>query len=339
MVPTETAAQALRAALGAAVATSLAPPTFTAETAAQALYASLTYEQRKEICFDWNHARPGVGLLRTFIANHWQITRPCIRSNFFTTQQQLLIHDIFKSLVAPEWYPRFLRQLRDDTKGHPWGANQSIAFFGTPGSGRFQLIFTGRHLTLRADADAEMRMAFGGPIFYAHAASGYREKPYHPGNVFWVQAEHASRVYQMLDGKQRQAALEPRLPPECAISFRGPSGQFPGIPVAELANDQKGELQRVLAILVEPFRAEDRRRVLECLQRQGGLERCSLAFYQEGQMSGPHWDNWRLEGPAFVWYFRGTPHVHVWVNVAKDSQVTIFPRSGTFIHRQHDPLL
>ena len=30
------------------------------------------------------------------------------------------------------------------------------------------------------------------------------------------------------------------------------------------------------------------------------------------------WDNWRLEGPAFVWYFRGAPHVHVWVNVADD---------------------
>ena len=28
------------------------------------------------------------------------------------------------------------------------------------------------------------------------------------------------------------------------------------------------------------------------------------------------WDNWRLEGPSFVWHFRGSPHVHVWVNVA-----------------------
>ena len=33
------------------------------------------------------------------------------------------------------------------------------------------------------------------------------------------------------------------------------------------------------------------------------------------------WDNWRLEGPAFVWYFRGDPHVHVWVNVADDPSV------------------
>ena len=35
------------------------------------------------------------------------------------------------------------------------------------------------------------------------------------------------------------------------------------------------------------------------------------------------WDNWRLEGPSFVWYFRGMPHVHVWVNVADDPSVEL----------------
>ena len=45
----------------------------------------------------------------------------------------------------------------------------------------------------------------------------------------------------------------------------------------------------------------------------------SLAFYKEGDIGDDgEWDNWRLEGPSFVWYFRGKPHVHVWVNVADD---------------------
>jgi len=35
------------------------------------------------------------------------------------------------------------------------------------------------------------------------------------------------------------------------------------------------------------------------------------------------WDNWRLEGPSFVWYYRGAPHVHVWVNVADDPSVKL----------------
>ena len=37
-------------------------------------------------------------------------------------------------------------------------------------------------------------------------------------------------------------------------------------------------------------------------------------------------DNWRLEGPAFVWYFRGNPHVHVWVHVADDPSVKVNSR-------------
>ena len=35
------------------------------------------------------------------------------------------------------------------------------------------------------------------------------------------------------------------------------------------------------------------------------------------------WDNWRLEGPAFVWHFRGAPHVHCWVNVADNPEVEL----------------
>jgi len=41
---------------------------------------------------------------------------------------------------------------------------------------------------------------------------------------------------------------------------------------------------------------------------QRGLPKCRLAFYEEHQLSKEgQWDNWRLEGPSFVWFFRGTP--------------------------------
>ena len=53
------------------------------------------------------------------------------------------------------------------------------------------------------------------------------------------------------------------------------------------------------------------------LKRQGGLDRCFLKFYRHDDLGDDGvWDNWRLEGPAFVWHYRGAPHVHVWVNVA-----------------------
>ena len=101
----------------------------------------------------------------------------------------------------------------------------------------------------------------------------------------------------------------------------------PGIPVTELSADQKEGLQKVLMSLVEPYRPEDRDEVLACLKAQGGLEACSLAFYQDGDIGDDgEWDNWRLEGPSFVWYFRGHPHVHIWINVADDPAVKLNAR-------------
>jgi hypothetical protein len=294
----------------------------TAETAVKALYDTLTDEQKKVVCFDWDYVDTGRGLLRTRVSNNWQITKPHIRGNFYTKEQQILIHDIFRGIVNPEWYARFLKQLRDDTGGKPWGAEQSLAIFGQPGGDKFEFVMTGRHMTIRADGNSESHVAFGGPIFYGHAASDFNEKPGHPGNVFWEQGRRANLVYQMLDGKQRDTALVEKRPPEAAVAFRGKDGKFPGIPVAELSKDQKHELQKVLMLLLEPYRKEDQEEALECLRKQGGLDKCSLAFYKDGDIGDDkEWDNWRIEGPAFIWYFRGEPHVHVWVNVADDPSV------------------
>jgi hypothetical protein len=306
----------------------LAAPTATsaAETAVKGLYDSLTEKQKKEICFDWDYQDKKRGLLRTFVSNNWQITAPHIRSNYYTKKQQDTIHDIFKGMINPEWYGKMLKHLKDDTDGAEWGAEQSIAIFGAPGSNQFEFVMTGRHMTLRADGNTEASVAFGGPIFYGHAASGFTEKSGHPGNVFWPQAVAANKVYQMIDPRQQAKALVKSRPQESAVGFRGPSGMFTGVPVAELAEEHRKELQRVLTGLIEPFRQEDRDEALECLKAQGGLDRCHLTFYKEGAQMDGTWDNWRLEGPAFVWYFRGTPHVHVWVNVASDPTVKLNAR-------------
>jgi hypothetical protein len=323
---TATAAAAAAAAGGVplfATARAAAAPTpnSPAETAVKALYEMLTDDQKKVVCFDWDFKDSENGVLRTHVSNNWNITKPFIRSGFYTPKQQDVIHDIFKGIINPEWYNKFLKQLKDDS-GKEWGERQSIAVFGKPGGDKFEFVMTGRHMTLRADGHSTSHVAFGGPIFYGHAASGANEKVHHPGNVFWEQAVMANKVYAMLDKKQQAKALIEKRPREDAIAFQGEKGEFPGIPVAELADEQKKELQKVLAALIEPFRKDDQDEAMECLKKLGGLERCSLAFYKDGDIGDDgEWDNWRLEGPAFVWYFRGEPHVHVWVNVADDPSV------------------
>lgn len=318
------AAVAAGAPLLESVAGASPSPKSPAETAVKALYESLTPEQSKTICFDWNHTAKDRGVLRTFVSNNWFITQPRVKSNFYTAKQQDIIHDVFKGLINPEWYDKFMKQLKDDTGGKPWGADQSIAIFGKPGDAKFEFVMTGRHHTLRADGNTESHVAFGGPIFYGHAAQGFNEKPDHPGNVWWYQALEANKVYKMLDSKQRQKALIEESPHESEVAFQGTKGKFPGLPVAEMSDDQKKQMQKVLSALVEPFRKDDQEEALACLKKQGGLDQCSLAFYGDEDIGKDGvWDNWRLEGPSFVWYFRGNPHVHVWVNVADDAGVKL----------------
>ena len=300
-----------------------------AETAVKALYDSMTADQRKAVCFAWDHQDPNRGLLRTHVSNNWQITKPSIRSEFYTKDQQAMAHDVFRGLVNPEWYDRFVKQLKDDTGGRQWGDSQSLAIFGEPGSDKFEMVLTGRHQTLRADGNTQDHVAFGGPIFYGHAAQGFDEEAAHPGNVFWPQAVAANGVYKMLDEKQRTRALVKKSPREGAVGFHGKDGaeSIPGISIADLSGDQKAEMQKVLGLLVEPFRQSDREEALAALKAQGGLDACRLSFFADSDIGDDKvWDNWRLEGPSFVWYFRGDPHVHVWVNVADDPSVKLNAR-------------
>jgi len=70
--------------------------------------------------------------------------------------------------------------------------------------------------------------------------------------------------------------------------------------------------------ILAPYRKSDVEEVVRDLKASGGLEALHLAFYKQEDlgMDGV-WDIWRLEGPSFVWHFRGAPHVHTWVNVGK----------------------
>lgn len=285
------------------------------ESTVKTLFGTLSEEQRTKICFPWDHMDPERGLLRTRISANWNITDPSVDTKFFSDDQRDLIRQIYEGIIHPDWHARIDQQLEDDAGG--WGHDQTIAIFGTPGEDKFQFVMTGRHMTIRCDGDSAEHMAFGGPIFYGHAADGLEEAPDHPGNVFWPQALEANKLYTMLDGKQRKLALLPKSPGESRVAFRGPGGELPGIPLSELSADQKEHAQLVLQKLIEPYRQSDRDEAIQCLKAQGGLDACHLSFYQDEDLGEDGvWDNWRLEGPSFVWHFRGSPHVHVWVNVA-----------------------
>lgn len=293
------------------------------ESLVKKLYDSLTPQQKEKIWFAWDYTEEKRGLLRTHVNNNWQITDIPVVSPFYTKDQQELIEAIFWGLYQPDWKDRIRKQLNDDAG--EYGKHQSIAIFGEPGTGKFEFVMTGRHLTIRCDGDSTEHVAFGGPIFYGHAANRqFNEPPNHPDNVFWYQALKANALYQMLDGKQREMALVPESIEESAVQFRTGEIKPVGIPISELSKDQQEHAQGVLLALLEPYRQIDQDEVKRCLSAQGGLAKCRLAFFKDGDLGNDGvWDVWRIEGPSFVWHFRGTPHVHVWVNVADDPSVKI----------------
>lgn len=272
-----------------------------AETHVVRLYQSLSDEQKKTLVFPFDHE------LRKKISANWHITKPLIHEDFFTAEQRTLITDIVRNVTSPDGFERIQKQTEFDNGGLD---RYSIALFGTPGTGPFEFELTGRHLTLRADGDSVDKAAFGGPIVYGHGESDPKQ------NLFHYQTKQVNEVFRALDPKQVEAALIAKEPKETAVGLQGPGKNYPGIAYTALSSDQKALVEKTLKVLLAPYRTEDVDEVYSILKTTGGFDQLHLAFYQEGDLQNDRvWDVWRVEGPSFVWHFRGAPHVHAYINI------------------------
>ncbi len=274
-----------------------------AETVVKSLNDSLTPKQREKVALPWSHPN------RTRVEANWAIVEETV-DGFYNSDQQAMIAEILKGVTSEEFHPKFMKQMQDDSGGI---GTYHVALFGDPKTEQFEWVMTGRHMTMRASGHSIPNRAFGGPIFYGHAIT-FNEAPGHPGNVFWFQAQRANEVFKALDGKQRAQALIAAAPAENAIQFRN---ERPGIPVAALSRDQQELVHGVMHDLLAPYRKSDVDEALRDLKAAGGMEKLHLSFYKQDDLGNDGiWDIWRLEGPAFVWHFRGAPHVHTYVNIA-----------------------
>ena len=289
------------------LATAGAAPTnaSAAEVAAKELHASLSAEQKKVVALPWTDPR------RTKINANWTITDAEIDS-FFSKAQVELIQRVFKGVTSDDGYGRFQKQMEHDSGG--LGA-YAIALFGDPNEGPFEFELTGRHLTLRADGNTTPGAAFGGPIVYGHSAKGNSDK-----NLFSYQTKQANEVFKALEGKQRAKALLAKPPGESAVKLRKNEKAWPGVAVGSLSTDQQELVGQTLQAILKPYRKEDVAEAMEVVKAGGGLGQLRIAFYQSGDLdSDKVWDVWRVEGPTLVCHFRGAPHVHAYINIARRS--------------------
>lgn len=281
-----------------------------AETVVKSLFDSLSDGQRKSLTFAFDHP------LRRKISNNWHITNERIGS-FLDKDQNAMVEEIFRKAHSEEYAQTVYDQVVHDSGKRGFG-DSSIAIFGEPGSDGFEFVLTGRHTTRRIDGDTVAGKAFGGPIFYGHAADSFYEGPDHKGNAYWFQAMRANEVFQMLDGKQREAALLDDEPDDNAATIRlkRAAGDLGGLRFADMTDDQKAGVQDVLSDLLAPFREVDRKESMALIEK-AGLDDLHLSFYRGGNIGDDEvWDNWKIEGPHMVWYFRGAPHVHTWVHIS-----------------------
>jgi len=282
-----------------------------AETLVKTLYTSLSEKQRKHVCFDFNHA------LRHEIENNWFIVKDHRVAKSYTKDQQAMIREIFMNMHSEEYAKQVMKQVEHDNGSGGFG-NCSIALFGEPDTGKFEFVFTGRHTTRRCDGDSVEGTAFGGPIFYGHAAGSFDEEAHHPGNAYWFQAKRVNEVFQMMDGKQRKQALLDFSRNEKGketVKLTGKATGLDGIRMTDLTFDQKDEVRKVLDDMLAPFREVDRKESLKLIEKSG-FDNLHLAFYKDEDIGQDGmWDTFQIEGPNMIWLFRGDPHVHTWIHI------------------------
>lgn len=295
----------------------LLPPSPSAEldrvdVLARQLYLSLDAEQRAEACVPYDHPlrqyhnRGVMGGGRDILFG-------------FSRRQRSILTDLMYAGLSEEGRTRvpeefFLR----------WSGVHAIRVLicGDPAAPPYQIVLTGNHINLRLGGRSAEGAAFGGPQVYGDQRGN--ERPGLPGNLYRDQFLLGLGILQNLDPAQRARAVLAQAPVQTGIELQGRQGSFPGIPVSELALEERALTQQLVERIFATYPADDVAYARACLQANGGLAALSLSYYEHGEDGAiTEGQVFRLEGPAAVLYFRGYPHVHAFVNIAMDASAPL----------------
>ena len=278
------------------------------------LFKSLSDEQVEKVCLPVNHKR------RHFVSNWWYVHPKHRVTNTFTPDQQEQIGKIFDSLHHPEHEKNIRDQVKNDQYGDADNA-PSVGFFGTPEDEDFGFIYTGHHVTRRCNGHTDAGTGFNGePVFYGHFAEKFRETKDHPGNPYWYQGLLFNKFVQGLDGKQQEKALISGKPPrsekpDAVVQAR--NKDWPGLACRDLSADQQELFIETMRKMLVMFRKGDVDATIKTIRDRKMVESLHVSWYDGKYDIGSDkvWDTWQIEGPDMVWYFRGQPHIHAYLQV------------------------
>ena len=278
------------------------------------LFQTMDGDQKKKLVLPWDFKRGNQPLPGRLMTANGAVDKTSVIGLGYNKKQVDILGRIFHAISnGEEGYKRLSRNGKFDNSGD--FENIGALLYGEPAEGKkFSLVFTGHHLTVRCDGDSEEKTAFGGPLYYGHSPSGYAKT-----NVFFDQTKIVTDLHDALDEKQKKAAVMPGKWKDEHGTIKPPKtgASLPGLSISAMSRDQKELVEKVMKELVAPYRKEDGDEVMEIIKANGGMEKISIAFYQEGKNSAKEpWTYWRLEGPGFVWSFRALPHIHTFVNIS-----------------------
>jgi hypothetical protein len=282
------------------------------ETLARRLYSSLDEEQRASTCVSYDHP-----LRQYHNRGVWGGGRSVLLG--FNRQQRQLLTDLLYAGLSEDGRRRVPEEYFTR-----WSGVHSLRVLisGDPTAGPYQIILTGTHVNLRVGGKSVEGAAFGGPQVYGDQRGN--EIAGLPGNLYREQFVTAQQLLQSLDAGRRKYAVLEEAPVQTQIELQGRHGSFPGLPVAELTSEGKSMVREVVERVFSTYPADDVTFARECLEANGGLGALSVSYYQHGEDGDiPEAQVFRIEGPSAVFYFRGYPHVHAFLNVAMDGDVPL----------------
>ncbi len=276
------------------------------------LYKSLSEEQQNKICFPIGDGR------QDFVGNWWYVSQKNRLHNTLNKDQLELFMLIFNNFHSEEYREPIYKQVVNDS--YRGGFNSSsIGFFGKPSDKKFELVFSGHHVTRRCLGNVDSGSGFAGPVFYGHFPDKFVENKDHTGNLFWFQGKTINKFYQILDEQQKKESLVLNEKPRSEnkhypFSFKA-SGHH-GLSTQDMSKKQRENFVNSMREMLAIFRKEDIDATMKLIEKD--LKNCHIAFYGGKKYDVGRdkvWDVWSIESPNMVWYFRGQPHIHCYLNV------------------------
>jgi Protein of unknown function (DUF3500) len=283
-----------------------------ADVLAQRLFAGLDDVQRAACCVAYDDP------MRQYHNRGVWGGGSSVFSGFDHAQRPILVDLLYAGLseagrlrVPDEYYTRW-----------PGVHSMRVLICGDPTAPPYQILLTGAHLNLRIGGKCREGVAFGGPQVYGDQRGN--ERVGLPGNLYRDQFLLAQRLMRGLDNGRRRAATIAEAPIQTQIELQGRRGAIPGLPLGELAADERALARELVESILSTWPAQDVAYARECLAANGGVDALAFSTYEHGEDGLiPEGQVFRLEGPAAVFHFRGHPHVHAFVNVAMDGDAPL----------------